>query len=243
MNATRLLPVALVLSLLACKPAGPGDAAQPSATPGAPTAGTPSSAEPAQARLPAPPIEHWQCGDQRIATRFEGAALDAMSLMFSGRRLPLRAATATEGARFADAAGNEFWSRPGKVTLTLAGKPATSCTKTDTASPWVDATVRGMAWRVAGSEPGWFAEVSDSDTPAIKATVDNGNRSYAVARAQRLPADEITWSGAADNGAALTLMIERSSCTDPMSGEEFEATGTLTVSGQTWRGCAASLKD
>ena len=85
--------------------------------------------------------------------------------------------------------------------------------------------------------------MSDADAPAIQASVDNGSRSYTVARAERVPAEEITWSGVAGNGTTVTVMVERSSCTDPMSGEEFEATGTLTVAGQVYRGCAASLKD
>lgn len=243
MNATRLLSTALVLTLLACKPGKPDEVPAPSATPSAPQAAPAQPGDPARAHLPAPPPAHWQCGDLRIATRLDGAGQDAMSLLMSGRRLPLRVATATEGKRYADASGNEFWQRSGNGTLTLAGRSAVACTKSDAASPWVDATLRGMAWRLAGSEPGWFAEVSDADAPAIKATVDNGSRTYIVARAERVPADEITWSGIADNGTPVTVVVERSSCADPMSGEEFEATGTLTVSGQTYRGCAASLKD
>lgn len=244
-NAARLLPAALVLSLLACKPGKPDEAPAPSATPSASqdVPARPAQGDPAQARLPAPPPAHWQCGDLRIATRFDGAGRDAVSLLMSGRRLPLRAAQATEGARYTDASGNEFWDRPGNATLTLAGRTAVACTTSEVASPWVDATLRGMAWRIAGSEPGWFAEVSDADAPSIKATLDNGSRTYTVARAERVPADEITWTGTADNGTQVTVMVERSSCADPMSGEEFEATGTLTVSGQTYRGCAASLKD
>jgi uncharacterized membrane protein len=244
-TATRLLPAALVLSLLACKPGKPDEVPAPSATPSASqdASAQPVQGDPAQAHLSTPPPAHWQCGDLRIATRLDGAGRDAMSLLMSGRRLPLRAAPADAGARYADASGNEFWHRSGNAALTLAGKGAVACTRSDAASPWVDATLRGMAWRIAGSEPGWFAEVSDADAPAIKATVDNGSRTYTVARAERVPADEITWTGTADNGTPVTVMVERSSCADPMSGEEFEATGTLTVSGQTYRGCAASLKD
>ena len=41
----------------------------------------------------------------------------------------LKSADASDGARFTDAAGNEFWSRPGKVSLILAGEPEAVCTK------------------------------------------------------------------------------------------------------------------
>jgi uncharacterized membrane protein len=242
-NSLRLLPAALALVLVACKPTAPSapeEAVAPAAEPPA-TAAAP--ADPPQARLPAPPPQHWQCGDLRITTRFDSAAQDSLNLLVSGRSVPLRAAPATEGARYADASGNEFSTRPGSATLAMAGRAPVTCVGVDAASPWVDATLRGMAWRLAGNEPGWFAEVSDADAPAIKASVDNGSRSYTVARAERVPADEITWSGVADNGTPVTVMVERSSCTDPMSGEEFEATGTLTLAGQTYRGCAASLKE
>lgn len=241
MKSLRLLPIALVLGLAACKP--PSPTAQTQAPAGEEPAAPAAPAAPPQAHLPAPPPAHWQCGDSRVTTRFDNAAQDGLHLLMSGRSLPLRAATATDGTRFADASGNEFAQGASGATLTLAGRAAVTCVQATAASPWADATLRGMAWRAAGSEPGWFAELSDSDTPAIKARVDNGSRAYAVARAERVPADDMTWSGPADNGAVVTVVIERSSCTDPMSGEEFEATGTLTVSGQTYRGCAASLKD
>jgi uncharacterized membrane protein len=242
-NALRLLPAALALTLLACKPQAPTSATQAPAPAASGQEAPAAPAEPARAQLAAPPPQHWQCGELRLTTRFQDAGQASLDLLMSGRRLPLRAAPATEGTRFADASGNEFAQRPGGATLTLAGRGPATCVEANAVSPWVDATLRGMAWRMAGSEPGWFAEVSDAESPSIRASVDNGHRTYTVGRARRVPADEITWSGPADNGAVVTVVVERSSCTDAMSGEDFEATATLTVSGQTFRGCAASLKD
>lgn len=243
MNAIRLLPAALALTLLvACKPQAPTEQAKsPESAPEAPTTAEPTA--PTQAHLPVPPPSHWQCGDLRVTTRFEDASQTTLNLLMSGRGVPLKAAPTTEGTRHADASGNEFVDRAGQVTLTLAGRAPAACVPTKAASPWVDATLRRMAWRVAGNEPGWSAELSDAPAPSIKVSVDNGSRTYTVPRAQRVQAEELTWSGPAENGAVVTVVIERSSCSDPMSGEEFEATGTLTVSGQTYRGCAASLKD
>lgn len=50
-------------------------------------------------------------------------------LQLSDRALVLKSVDASDGARFTDAAGNEFWSRPGKVSLILAGEPEVACTK------------------------------------------------------------------------------------------------------------------
>jgi membrane-bound inhibitor of C-type lysozyme len=117
----RLLPFALAVALIACKPAGESDS---QSTPAAAST-TPTAAKP----QPATTATNWQCGDMSVSTRFDDDSLESMTLTHSGQELTLKTIATDEGARFADAAGNEFWSRPGNVSLSLAGKPATNCKK------------------------------------------------------------------------------------------------------------------
>lgn len=123
MSVVRLSSFALAAALIACTPADKDDPA--------------SSAAPA---VPAPAVEktrkvastatHWRCGDLDITTRFDEISLDSLTLTHSGQTLTLEpVANEREGARFADDAGNAFWSRPGQVDLALVGRTAVSCAK------------------------------------------------------------------------------------------------------------------
>lgn len=120
MSVFRLLPFAFAAVLVACS--------APDSEAPLPMAGEAASL-PAASRKPAITTANWQCGELAVVTRFDDEALQSMRLAHSGQELVLDSAEAEEGARFADAAGNEFWSRPGKVSLALAGKPAIECRK------------------------------------------------------------------------------------------------------------------
>lgn len=122
MTVIRLLPFAIALALIACTPADRSDSDSMSAET------TPSAASTKQDRTAATST-NWQCGERHVATRFDDESLESMTLQLSDRALVLKSADASEGARFTDAAGNEFWSRPGKVSLTLTGEPEAVCTK------------------------------------------------------------------------------------------------------------------
>lgn len=236
MATVRLLSLAVVLNLTACQP-GDRAAQTPASTPAPPP-------QPAAKQVGEPmQTTHWQCGDLRVATRFNDEALDAITLMFSGRRLVLREAAAATGARFNDGAGNEFWSRGRDVTLALAGREKAACTKTKLPSPWNDAAARGVAYRAMGNEPGWMAEVSTGADSALHAVLDYGERRIDIAKLQKLAGDDVGFEGKTNDGTPVVLRIEPTSCADGMSGEEFEATAELRVADKAYRGCAAFLGD
>lgn len=118
-----LAAIPVFLALAACTPASQdqaeGDAATPSATP---------TAAPSMYRT-ASSVTRWRCGDLAVATHFDDESLESITLETRDRELTLKSMANEDGARFADAAGNEFWSRPGKVTFTRIGQPAVECTK------------------------------------------------------------------------------------------------------------------
>lgn len=118
MTVIRLLPFMFTVALVACSPGSGSDPASSAA-----------AATPAAIPKPATTTARWQCGELRVTTRFDDEALQSMTLSHSGQELALKAVDADEGARFADAAGNEFWSRPGQVSLALADQPAIACSK------------------------------------------------------------------------------------------------------------------
>jgi len=119
----RLLFAASVLavSLSACNPAS-----EKAATPAdADTA----VAMPASTHKTASVVTRWHCEGISVATHFDDDSLESITLETPERTLTLKSMANEDGARFADAAGNEFWSRPGKVSLALVGQSPLECRK------------------------------------------------------------------------------------------------------------------
>lgn len=131
--------LALLLTLAACqREAAPGpDGAAAMAGPAA--AGTTTGDGPAPTTAgdaPVPPgaVDYasgivgsqWQCGDQRVAARFDNTA-GTVTITHERGELVLPQATSASGARYADANGNEFWNKGAGASLTLSGTEARQC--------------------------------------------------------------------------------------------------------------------
>lgn len=114
----------LFASLIACKPAQNESAQAP-----ANAAPATTQAQPAPGHEQATAATKWTCGDIAVSTHFDDDSLESITLGTPERQFTLKSMANEDGARFADAAGNEFWSRPGKITFTQVGKPAVECTK------------------------------------------------------------------------------------------------------------------
>jgi hypothetical protein len=111
------------LGLTGCKPAS-----QDHATTDVPA--SPATPEPtASTHKTATAVTRWRCGDLPVSTHFDDDSLESITLETPDRELTLKSMANEDGVRFADAAGNEFWSRPGKVTFTRIGQPVVECTK------------------------------------------------------------------------------------------------------------------
>ncbi|MBO9717952.1 MAG: MliC family protein [Pseudoxanthomonas sp.] len=125
----------LAALLGACRPAEPervttakAAAAEAAATPPAEPPVQPTGAA-TVAPNPGTPVEtHWQCGDQRVVARYDPAA-QALTLIHERGQLTLPQSVSASGARYADANGNEFWSKESGAMLTLSGTPARECSQ------------------------------------------------------------------------------------------------------------------
>lgn len=124
-----------LLLLGACRPAAP-EASTP-APASAPAAEAPA-AEVVESTPPALPIAgvatpvetHWQCGDQRVAARFDPTS-QTLSLIHERGQLTLPRIESASGARYADSNGNEFQDKADTARLTLSGTPARDCSKVE----------------------------------------------------------------------------------------------------------------
>jgi len=145
LNAPLPLRVSgLVLALVAlgaCRPAEPEAAAPVEPAPVAADVADTMSASPSAQDVASAPLlpdaaqgtpteTHWQCGDQRIAARFDAGA-QTLNLIHERGQLALPRIESASGARYADANGNEFWDKADAATLTLSGTPARDCVKVE----------------------------------------------------------------------------------------------------------------
>ncbi len=179
-------------------------------------------------------IVTYQCDGIEVAAVFRGE--DTVELDVDGKPLKLPRAVSASGARYADASGNEFWSKGTSFALlTLAGEPRRSCGLPGTLPGTANAAPQARGpFTAIGQEPGWRADVSPGTPARLSASLDYGNRRIEVAKAA---ATATGWNGPAADGTAVTPTVTRKACKDRMSGEAFEAEATLTVADQSWSGC------
>ena len=109
-------------------------------------------------------------------------------------------------------------------------------------SVWDAARARGVAFRGVGNEPGWLVEVDRGDSPAMRATLDYGEREVVVPRAQGISSTP-GFGGRTADGVDVVLRIERTSCSDGMSDETYPAAIKLTVGDKTYSGCGRYLDE
>lgn len=137
-----MLPLGLGLMVLAgCHPSSrDADAttAAPMADPmpASPTGHDPGAAAAARPGIPAADNAHitvaWNCDGKPVSADYDNTRHE-VRLQIGAELLTLPGAPSGSGARYADAAGNEFWEHQGESTLTLAGGKPQACAKAATA--------------------------------------------------------------------------------------------------------------
>jgi uncharacterized membrane protein len=148
-----------------------------------------------------------------------------------GHILVLAREPSASGVKYADLAGNEFWSKgESEANLTLAGASPLQCVRVDRGP----AATADVVFLATGNEPGWIARVARGDRPTLHAEVDYGERKVDVANLRASPDG---WRGTASDGTRVALTFERKACRDSMSGRAFETTVTLQVGSRTYDGC------
>ncbi|WP_240618290.1 COG3650 family protein [Halomonas heilongjiangensis] len=99
-----------------------------------------------------------------------------------------------------------------------------------------------VMFHARGNEPGWMASLPSNEAE-IDLLLDYGDRQltlpYRVTTLDNGEGRVILASGRADT--PFELRIEGQACFDDMSGEPFPARVTLTIDGETYRGCGQGI--
>ncbi len=104
-----------------------------------------------------------------------------------------------------------------------------------------DRDAEEVDFRAVGQEPGWVLEITEGES--IHFTYAYGEReAYApVPRPEIDPATGTVVYHAVTEAHDLGVTIERTPCVDVMSGAAHETTVTVTLNGETYRGCGGRL--
>lgn len=124
---------------------------------------------------------------------------------------------------------------PGACRTTPAPPPAAD------PSPWQAAAARGVDFRAVGNEPGWFLELEDG--VQIVLVTDYGRRRYEAPAPEPVvdeAARQVTFR-TESRGQGMVVTLAPGPCEDTMSGEVFDTTVTVTIAGETLRGCGRAL--
>lgn len=155
------------------------------------------------------------------------------------RYLVLGQVRAASGARY-EGDGVVVWTRGAdEALLEVGGQTFTRCTSNPQRAAWEEARRHGVDFRAVGQEPGWHLEIREGER--IRFVYAYGEREAVVPAPEPIQADGRTVYRAQTEAHDLTATITDEPCTDAMSGERFPATVTVTLDGQTYRGCGRPL--
>lgn len=166
---------------------------------------------------------------------------DSTWLFLSDTTLRVLPVEAGSGARY-EGSSYLYWSKGDEAIFQRPKGSFTTCQSVPQERSWAAAKLRGVDFRALGQEPGWFLELKRDnlltyvgnygrDTLVVESpapdTGDHGRRTvYRVKTAQQ----------------SLKLVIADTPCTDSMSGFDFPQTVTVTIDGETYRGCGRYLQ-
>jgi len=154
-----------------------------------------------------------------------------------GRTVHVDRMRSASGAKY-EGEGVVWWIKGREAMLETAGITAT-CTQNDSATPWVDAKLRGADFRAVGNEPGWHLEIHGD--AGITLVTGYGTRTVRVPPVAPREEAARTVYHAETEAHDLTVELRPGPCFDDMSGARYATKVTVTVDGQTLRGCGRAL--
>lgn len=135
-----------------------------------------------------------------------------------------------------------YWGKGNEAILQKPKGSFMTCQFVPEERSWAAAKLRGVDFRALGQEPGWFLEFQEEDQLTY---VGNYGRDTLIVES---PVAETDHQGRRTvyrlKGVprALEVVIADTPCTDIMSGFEFPQTVTVTIDGETYRGCGRYLQ-
>lgn len=238
-SASSILPLLLgtALGLAGC--AAPGEAPPAPPPPDEGTVATPTAPLMPSLLFPggAEAFQAWRCTPaQDLVSAVAGEELRLWSAHGAYRLTP---AVVASGARY-QKGDLSFWAK-GDEAMVESANGRLDCTADLTRRALTRRQRPGVMFHGRGNEPGWTVSLAH-DAPELSLVLDYGERTltlpYRVTEMDN--GGRVTLaSGRADH--PFTLALEARACFDSMSGKPFPARVTLTIDGETYRGCGQGI--
>lgn len=180
----------------------------------------------------------WRCTPAQDLVTAEGD--DELRLWSAAGANRLSPAVVASGRRYQNG-GLSVWLK-GDEALVESQRGRLDCQRDIVLDALTRASHPGVMFHGRGNEPGWNVELAN-DVPELDLTLDYGERQmtlpYQVATLDNGAGRVILTSGQA--ARPFTLRIEAKSCFDDMSGQPWPARVTLSINGETYRGCGQGI--
>lgn len=175
-------------------------------------------------------------GGLRLTAREAGGLLQ---LLESAETRTLAQKDARVGRLYADSEV-EFRIQGESAQLIMTGQANRACRADPAAAIWEEARLRGVDFRGAGNEPGWFVELTGDQ---LVYAGEYGRQHLSFSGAQQLQDDHLaqTAISAESEGLHLEMLLQAGDCRDSMSGERFATRVRLKLEGKTYFGCGKRL--
>ncbi len=164
---------------------------------------------------------------------------DVAELHLPGQKAVLPQVLAASGAKYQEG-GFMYWNKGREAMLEVDGRRYEICRLDPARSVREDAKLRGIEFRATGNEPGWNLEIEQGRRIAF--ITDYGKTKIYTPIPQPMVSGRQATYQARTQAHELTVIIERGSCRDTMSGETFEAFVTVRLDGREHRGCGQALQ-
>ena len=147
---------------------------------------------------------------------------------------------AGDGVKYTDGS-DLFWTKGNEALLEADDHAHHGCRSKPSGAVWEEARLRGVDFRAAGNEPGWYLEMEYGGQLLL--VTDYGGRRLTAAT----PAPSIIAAGASAyrsriSAHELVVTIQDAPCADDMSGEAFPARVLVQLDDQELRGCGRRLQ-
>lgn len=125
--------------------------------------------------------------------------------------------------------------------LEESGGVSRNCRNDRRQAIWEHAKLNGADFRAVGNEPGWNLEIREQSKVVLVTGYGSKRYEFDLLILQTDRGARTTVYTADQDGQQMTLSISGKSCSDSMSGEQFESTVEIDLQGEILRGCGKAL--
>jgi len=134
-----------------------------------------------------------------------------------------------------------YWSKGEEALFQGPTGSLMDCMTIPKEKSWQAAKIRGVDFRAMGQEPGWILEITKGKQMQYIGRYGQDTLITPAPMPQHDTEKGVTVYESHTNAHSLTVKVTEQSCTDSMSGSRFPSTVTVTVDGETYRGCGRTL--